>query len=165
LAVSLILLLVCLFRIRKLKKAISKDAPRRLLPFFSMDLALKSGAGKNGLYLGNESFFLARNIRIDDVGLTLDDSGYPLNVILKFAEVEWLKAKDRIKLNLKVFDKNGEYLSRLTDKIVPHIAGPSFEMNVRFENIEGARFNAHFLKKGKKITSARITSAEAPQKK
>jgi hypothetical protein len=129
-----------------------------------MELALNSGAGKNGLYLENESFFLAKDIRIDDVGLTLDDSGYPLNVILKFAEVEWLKAKERIKLNLKVFDKNGEYLNRLTDKIVPHLAGPSFKMQLRFENIEGAPFTTHFLKKGKKITSARITSAEATPK-
>jgi len=165
LAVSLVVLLACLFKIRKLKDLISKDSPRRLLPFFSLELALKSGAGKNGFYLANESFFLAKNIKIEDLEIFLDDLGYPLNVVLRFAEVEWLKAKERVKLDLKVFDQKGEYLAQVTEKIIPHLAGPSFRINLRYENIEGAKFNTRFKKNGTRITSAEITATKALSKK
>jgi len=157
---SLVILLACILEIRKLRKVITQETRRRLLPFFRLELVLDDDIGRNGLYLENESFFLAKNIKIKDVDLFLDDLGYPLNVVLRFAGVEWLKAQERVKLDLQVFDQKGEFLPQINERIIPHLASPSFTIDVCYENVEGLKFIARFLKKGRKITSAEITTVE-----
>ena len=160
LAASLIMLIVCVSRIRRLKQIIAESAPARLMPVFSLEFILGRDINENGFYLENRSFFLAKNIKVEDVNLCLDDFGYPMKVILRFSGLEWMKAKERVRLELKVFNQKGESLARVAEKILPHLARPSFKISVFYENIEGVQFAARFLKKRAQITSAEITTIE-----
>lgn len=157
---SLIILLACVLEIHRLKKAIIQETRRRLLPFFKLELALDDDLGRRGFYLENESFFLAKDIKIKDVHLFLDDLGYPLNTILRFADVEWLKPHERVKLDLRVFDQKGDFLPQVSERIIPHLVSPAFTINVCYENVEGLKFSTNFLKRRDKFTSAEITTLE-----
>jgi len=46
-----------------------------------------------GFHLKNESFFLARDIKVEDLELTLDDFGFKKNLTLKFEDIGFLKPR------------------------------------------------------------------------
>lgn len=153
-----LILLLCLLQIRRLKKTIAQEARRRLLPQLNLELILGTGQQDMGLYLKNENFFLAKDIKIEDVEMALEDSGFKVNVILKFEGIDYLKPQESVRLSLKVFNNKRDFLPEATEKIIPHLVSPSFKVKIYYSNIENLRFLALFLKKREKFSIEKVES-------
>lgn len=154
--VASIILVFCILEIRKLKRTIAREIHRRLLPQLAVEFIADRDSADAGFYLKNESFFLAQNIRVEDVDPGLEDFGLRMDYILKFEGIDFLKPQERIKLKFKVFDKNGGLLAEVTEKIIPHLIRASFRIAVRYSNIENLKFRAIFLKKREKFYIERV---------
>lgn len=148
---TLFILLLCILEIRRLKKAIVRDIKKRLTPQLNCELVLDTYVEKTGLYLKNESFFLTRSIKVEDIDLTLTDFGFKINLTLKFEEIDSLRAQEKTKLKLKVFDKDQTFCPDLTETIFPHLISPSFKIKIFYSNIEGVKFYTVFSKKREKF--------------
>jgi len=151
-----IILVFCILEIRKLKRSIAREIHRRLLPQLGLEFITDRDSPDAGLYLKNEGFFLAKDIRIEDVDPALEDFGLRMEYILKFGAVDFLKPRERVKLEFKVFDRNGEFLAEVTEKIIPHLIRASFRITIRYSNIENLKFRAVFLKKREKFYIERV---------
>ena len=155
--VTSIILLFSLLETRKLKKIVTREVQARLLPQLVLELVLDTSLTQDmGLYLKNESLFLAKDIQIEDLALTLDDLGFKVNYILKFDTLDSLRPHEKTKLNLKVFDKNQEFMRDVTEKIIPHLISPSFRVKINCSNIENLRFSVALFKKREKFFIAKI---------
>ena len=149
--IAMFALLLCLFEIRRLKKLLTQHTKRMLIPQLNCELLLDEDAKKSGIYLTNESYFLVRGIKFDDAAVTINDSGYNVGMILKFEEIETLRPQEKMKLKLKVFDKEGDLESRMTEVINLHLTNASFKIKIHYSNIEEKKFFAVFSKKGEKF--------------
>jgi hypothetical protein len=161
--ITLVLLVLAVLQIKKLKKTISAQTQRRLIPQLALDLVFVEDALDNGIYLKNESFFLAKDIKIDDAVFTMDEYGFKKDLTLKFGSVEFLKPQEKIRLNFKVYDKE-HYLDEVTQKIFPHL--PFIPMNVTasFLNIENVKLMAVFVKKKDNFFTERTEPLEEATK-
>ncbi len=148
---TLSILMISLLEIRKLKKIISQEAQKRLIPQLTLDLILDPNIKKSGFYLKNDGLFLAREIKIEDLNLTLDDYGFKLNYILTFDMINSLKPQERIKLDFKTFDKKQTPLPEVTGMLIPHLINPVFKVTVFYTNIENIKFRLAFSKKREKF--------------
>jgi len=151
-----IILVGCIRQIRKLKRSIAQEIHRRLLPQLSLEFISDKDNPQAGLHLKNESFFLAKEIRIEDVDLSLEDFGLKIEYILRFEPVDFLKPQERVKLKFGVFDRSGQPLAEITEKIIPHLVRASFRIVVRYSNIENLKFRVVFLKKRDKFFAERV---------
>ena len=145
-AVSFILI-ICILQIRKLKKALILEIQKRLIP----NLTLEIDENELGIYIKNESFFLAQNIKIEDTELILDDYGFKFGVILKFEDVGALRSQERLKLKFKAFDKQQNFLADLTERIIPHLISTSFKVKIYLSNIENMKFCIALNRRQKKF--------------
>jgi len=151
-----IILVFCILEIRKLKRSITREIHRRLLPQLGLEFIADRDSLDAGLHLKNEGFFLAQDIRIEDVDPALEDFGLRMEYILRFEAVDFLRPQERVKLKFKVFDRNGEFLAEVSEKIIPHLIRPSFRITLRYSNIENLKFRAVFLKKREKFYIERV---------
>ena len=151
-----IILVFCILEIRKLKRSITREIHRRLLPQLGLEFIADRDSPDAGLHLKNEGFFLAQDIRIEDVDPALEDFGLRMEYILRFEAVDFLRPQERVKLKFKVFDRNGEFLAEVSEKIIPHLIRPSFRITLRYSNIENLKFRAVFLKKREKFYIERV---------
>ena len=85
-----------------------------------------------GIYLKNEGFFIAQDIRIAALQLAIDDFGFAAQFIIEFADIKVLRPQERKQLQVKVFDKYQQFLPEITEKIIPHLVGPSFKVKIFF---------------------------------
>ena len=150
--ITLIILYFCILEIRKLKRTITREVQKRLIPQFNCELVPDTDAEKAGIYLKNESFFIARGIQFEDIALSLDDLGYRADLILKFEAIDSLKPQEKVKLNFQVLDKKQKFLPDVTERIMPHLIGASFKVMVYYFNIENLKSYAVFSKRAKKIS-------------
>lgn len=155
-AAALVSLILCILQIHRLKKSIVKEVQKRVIPQLNLELTSGLGGKELGLFLRNDSFFLVRDIKIEDVDLVLDDFGYRQNLILKFAEIDFLKPHEQVQLELKVFNKNQEFLQRVTETILPHLISPVFKVIINYSNVENLRLRVVFSKKAKKFTVEKV---------
>jgi len=146
-AATSVLLLLCILEIRKLKKSIAQEVKRRILPQLALEFNSDVSGDDAGFYLKNESFFLARDIQFQDIELTLDDLGYKVGLILKFAALDSLKPQEKEKLHFKVFDRNQSFLPEVTERIIPHLISISFKVKVNYSNIENLKSSIVFSKR------------------
>lgn len=135
-AITLLILGICILEIRKLKRSIREQVQKRLTPQLVLDFIFNLGDKNSGFYLKNESFFLAKSIKIEDVRMVLDDFGFKKIIILKFNEIDYLKPNEETKLSFKVFDKNSAPLDEIADKLPPHLIQASFKVKIYYANIE-----------------------------
>lgn len=151
-AVTLLILGICILEIHKLKKSISEQVQKRLTPQLILNFIFNLGDKNSGFYLTNESFFLAKSIKIEDVKMVLDDFGFKKTIILRFNEIDYLKPNEEKKLNFKVFDKNLAPLDEISDKLLPHLIQASFKVKIYYANIEDIPLYVIFTRmKGKFI--------------
>jgi hypothetical protein len=148
---TLSILLASLLEIRKLKKIIAQEAQKRLIPQLTLELILDANTKKSGFYLKNDGLFLAREIKIEDLNLILDDYGFKLNYILTFEIISSLKPQERIKLDFKTFDKKQTPLPEVTGMLIPHLINPVFRVTIYYTNIENIKFCLVFSKKREKF--------------
>jgi len=153
---SLFILLLCILEIHRLKKVIAGDVQKQLIPQLNCELILDETVENMGLYLKNESFFLARSIKVEDIELTLDDLGYKVGLILRFEDIDSLGPQEKIKLKLKVFDRDQRFRLDLTERIIPHLISAFFKIKIFYSNIEGLKFCALFFKKKNKFYPEKI---------
>jgi len=153
--ITVSILVMCILEIRRLKKSIVQQVHSRLIPQLILELVFDEEKDDKGLYLKNESFFLAKDIRVEDLELTLDDSGFKKSLILKFENIDFLKPKEGIKLKFGVFDR-GHFLREVTEKIIPHLLTITFKVKVCYSNIENLNFCSEFVRKGGKFTTGKI---------
>jgi hypothetical protein len=152
----LFILILCLAYIRKLKKQLDFEHYKRVHPQVQFELVTYNENNDHGFYVQNESFFLLKDIMIQDINATLVDSGFNQELTLKFDLIDFLKSKEKTKLSCKVFDKQGRALPDITEKIIPHLLNISFPVIIRYSTIEGRTFLATFMKKRDKFYEEKI---------
>lgn len=145
--ISLFILFLCILEIRKLKKLITREAQRRLIPQLNLELVVDLYSQDTGLYLKNESFFLAKDIKIEEVAWIMADAGFDVNLILRFTDIDFIKPNEKIKLNFEVLDEEHNSQPQITDRIIPHLISPTFKTKIYYSNVENVRFCAVFAKK------------------
>lgn len=143
---SLGLLFFSVLEIRKLKKKVTKEIHLLLTPQLSMHMI--PGLEQNaGIYVQNESAFLVRDLWIDEAEFILEDFGFNIHCIVVAEPIEFLKPRERVKLNIRIVNKKHEPMPKLTGAAIPHLLSPSFKVTVRYSNIENVRFKVVFAKK------------------
>lgn len=152
--ISTLILVSCILQIRRLKKIIALETKKRLIPYLTLELDKK----QHGIYAKNESFFLSKDIKIEDTEITLDDFGFKTNLILKFEGIDTLRPQERAQLKLKVFDKQGNFLSELTQKIILHLINTPFTVRIHLSNIENTKFCVTLTRRQQKFFIERIES-------
>ncbi len=143
---TLIILSSCILEIRRLKKQILQETQRRLIPQLNLEFNFDISSKAKGFYLKNESLFLARDIKIEDAGIVIDDVGFTKNIILRFEGIDFLKPQERVKLKFNVLDKRQDAILAAAEDIILHLCGPSFKVVVFYSNIENLKFRAAFVK-------------------
>lgn len=151
-AVAFFILILCVLEIRKLKKSIVRGIQRQLLPQLILDMDKEEMC----FYLKNEGFSIIQDIQIADSELTLDDSGFKVDYILRFENRDFLRPKESIKLEFKVLDQHQTFLPEVTERIFAHLINPSFKIGMTCSDIEGRRIRFMFSKKGEKFFSERV---------
>ncbi|MFH1355411.1 MAG: hypothetical protein ABIH19_04615 [Candidatus Omnitrophota bacterium] len=155
---TLVILFFSVLRIRKLKKTVSQEVKKRLFPQLTLELNLNPDIDKMGFFLCNQGFFLVREIYVEDIEVTLTDQGFLQGFILKFNKIDFLKPKESVKLEFKVYNKDQEFLPRVTETMTPHLVTPSFKVRIHYSNIENLKLYAVFYKKGDKFFSESVES-------
>lgn len=144
--VTLIILGFCILEIRRLKKQILQETQRRLIPQLNLEFNFDISSKDKGFYLKNESLFLARDIKIEDADVVIDDVGFTKGIILRFEGIDILKPQERVKLKFNVLDKRQDAILAEAEDIILHLCGPSFKVVVLYSNIENLKFRAAFVK-------------------
>ncbi|MCX5702118.1 MAG: hypothetical protein NTW64_03965 [Candidatus Omnitrophica bacterium] len=153
------ILIFSILEIRKLKKNISHEIHKRILPQLNLEIILDANIQNSGIYLRNESFFIARDIKLDNLEIVMDDLGYKYTLILKFEGVDSLRAQEKVKLKFQVFDKNLIPLPEVTERIIPHLTGMPFKMELSYSNIENVKSHVVFSKTGKQLCIESATTS------
>ena len=154
------ILVICIFKIRKLKKSLAQQVRKQLIP----QLILKIDDKDLAINIKNESFFLVQSIKIEDVQVALDDFGFKLSVILKFEHIDFIKPNETVKLRIKACDRNQNFLPDLTEKLIPHLVSVPFKITMYFSNIEGLKFRIVFNKRKDNFFAERIDSLSKSNK-
>lgn len=157
---GLLIIVFCILEILKLKKIIAKDIKRRLIPQLEMEFDSNVQSKDAGFSIRNESLFLAKDLQIKDIPITLNDFGFKKSIILKFEKIPFLKPRETLRLRFKVFDTNDELMPDVTERIIPHLVSPSFKIRIFFFNIENVKLCAEFSKIKNKIQTERIHPAQ-----
>ncbi len=144
--ITLLILVFCILEIKKLKKTITQEAQKRLIPQLNLEFNPDIQDKTAGFHLKNENLFLARNITIKDTTLDLSDFGFKKTIILRFENINILRPEEQIQLKFEVLDINEEPLPEVTEKIIPHLVSPSFKITVYYFNVENLKFCVVFLK-------------------
>lgn len=146
------ILIICILDIRKLKKTIAREIQQQILPQLILEMDTKFMC----FFLKNEGFSIVQNIQLEDSEVTLDDSGYKVSYILQFENVGFLRSKEGTKLRFKVFDKDKNFLSEVTERIFGHLINLSLNIGMTCYDIEGHQIRFIFSKKGEKFYSERV---------
>ncbi|MFC1708553.1 hypothetical protein ACFL2J_00640 [Candidatus Omnitrophota bacterium] len=151
-------LILCIVRIIKLKKQLASEIYRRLHPQLHLELITydENSDSEPGFYIKNESFFLLKDIQIQDIITSITDSGFKQELVIKFDPIDFLKSKEKTKLIYRAFDKQNSLPAHIAEKIVPHLLNISFSIQIRYNTIEGRTFLASFLKKRNKFFEENI---------
>ena len=147
--VAFFIIILCVLEIRKLRKSIAREIQQRLLPQLILDMNKEEAC----FYLRNEGFSIVQDIQIEDSKIVLEEFGFKIDHILKFENRDFLKPKESIKLEFKVFDQDQTFRPEVTERIFYHLISPSFTIEMTCSNIEGHRLRFIFSKKGEKFFS------------
>jgi len=154
--VTLTILVICLIQIRRLKRIIVQEVRRRLIP----EIVLELDVNERAIFIKNQSAMLAKDIKIEDIELTLVDYGFAMAFSLKFEGLDFLKANEKSPLNFKVFKAGEECMPSEAKRIVPHLVSIPFKIKINYSNIENLKFSCLSVKKvgAKKFSLIKIES-------
>lgn len=142
--------------IRRLKRQLAHETYPGLLPQLTMELINYTENDDYGIYIKNESFFLLRDVKIQDINPTLTDSGFRQELVVKFEQIDLLKPKERTKLTYRAFDKKNTLLPDATESILPHLLNISFPVQISCNTVDGRSFLVSLIKKRDKLYEERI---------
>ena len=151
-ALAFFILILCVLEIRKLKKSIAREIKRQLWPQLILEM------DKRGMcfYLKNEGFSIIQDIQIVDSKVTVEDSGFKTDYILRFENIGFLRPKEGIELKFQVFAKDQTLLPGVAERIFCHLINLSFEMGITCSDIEGRQIRFIFSKKGENFYPLRV---------
>lgn len=135
---TLIILVFLIMRIRKLRKIIIEETLNRLMP--ELGLMIEGDAEKD-FYLKNYSISIARNIRIEDAEIYIEDFGFKTPLKVVFEGVDALNPADKVRLNYKIFHHDTEADPEMRNKYMTHILFTDFDIRIHYDNIQ----NRHFI--------------------
>lgn len=150
--ITLVILVFCILEIYRLRKSIAQEIHRRLTPQLVFYIDTEAMA----IFIKNESYFLARDIKIEETNVIIEDYGFKKRITLRFQPVDSLKPQEEAHLKFKVFDKQQELPENVVTTMVAHLASISFRLKVNYSNIENFMFTAVIVKKGKKFYTKEI---------
>jgi len=130
-----IAILLCLRKIKDLKSALDAEHKSRSMPLIILDVDPQDKI----LYLKNESDCFAKDIQINDLDVELS---YDFKKVLtiKFEPVEFLKPQQKTRLNYALYEKGHMIKIEVTDTLFAHLDRASFEIIIRFSNLENTPF-------------------------
>lgn len=154
-------LIFCLFlsllRAAQLKRLLVKEIRKRIYPLLSIELIKDATSNNYGLDIKNEGYFPVKNIKISDLKLEINDYGFRQNVVLKFDEIDALREKQKIRLDIHTFDTENNIIPNVGTNLIPHIANINFEVSISYRTIWDTRLLAKFIKKQDKFSLEKIT--------
>jgi len=130
-----IAILLCLRKIKDLKSSLDAEHKSRSVPLIILDVDPQDKI----LYLKNDSECFAKDIQISDLDVELS---YDFKKVLtiKFDKVDFLKPQQKTRLNYELYEKGHLIKIEVTDTLFAHLDRASFEINVRFSNLENTPF-------------------------
>jgi hypothetical protein len=131
-------LIGALYKIRALKEILAKEKRKQNMPLLTLEVNTERD---RGVYLINDSYCYARNIRFNDLDLVVD-YGFKKHLTLKFPPIDMLKPNAKIKLDYRVFDEKYDITSEDSLNILNHFSDAPIKMRLCYENIEGDPFTA-----------------------
>jgi len=150
-AVAFFIIFLCILEIRRFKKSFARELERQLLPQLILYIDKKDMC----FYLKNEGYSVVQDIKIEDAEIILEDSGFKIGYILRFENIDFLKPKEGIALNFKVFDKDLTFLPEATERLFCHLINPPLKIAMTYSDIEGRYLRFIFSRRGEKFYSQR----------
>jgi hypothetical protein len=148
LVVSGVIIIVLLFflerafrKINELERILEDERRKSSMPRLTLEVKTDSDYG---IFVINDSYCYAKNITARDLDVILD-YGFKKHITLKFDPLDMLKPNGRKKLNYRVFDGDYEASGSDAQNILNHFADAPLQLQLRYENIEGAPFTATIL--------------------
>lgn len=152
----LFIILLCIWRIFRLKRLLAQEIQKRLYPQLTLELISDIDTDNYGFYLQNESSSVLRDIKVKDAEVALTDAGFTQILILRFEQVDFLKPKEKIKLTYQVFDRQNTLLPQMSENIIPHLLNTPFQVRINYSTTEGHNLLATFAKKGNRFYLEKI---------
>jgi len=155
--IVIVLLLFATFqmfrKVKALEATLEQEKRKRSMPLITMELNTTDDLG---VFLLNDSYCYARNIKIEDLDVVID-YGFKKHITLKFDPLEMLKPSAKIKLNHRVFDDEYEITSTDSINVLNHFSDSPINMRLRYENIEGGPFAATIVPEKDKYVIKEVT--------
>src|SRR3989338_2349591 len=98
-ALLIFALIAALYKIRTLKEALAQEKRKRSMPLLALEINTEND---RGVYLINDSYCYAQNIKIQDLDVVVD-YGFKKHITLKFPTIDVLKPSAKIKLDYRIF--------------------------------------------------------------
>ena len=85
-------LIWAIYRIRNLKRTLAEEIRKRSMPLLGLEVNTEAN---KGVFLVNDSYCYARNIRLNDLDVTVD-YGFKKHITLKFPPIDVLKPSAKV---------------------------------------------------------------------
>ncbi|HLF19048.1 MAG TPA: hypothetical protein VI749_09215 [Candidatus Omnitrophota bacterium] len=128
---------VLLAKIRTLKKLLAEEKRKRTFPLLTFEVDRENLKA----YLKNESYCYAKDVKIDDLPITVD-YGFKKELILKFEPLVLLRPNGRMELEYKVFDNNFDVTAGSPGSLVLQFHDNPFKMRLHYKNLEEEHFES-----------------------
>lgn len=147
-----LLTVLCLLKIRALKKYLAEEKRKRLVPLLSLEIDTDDFAAD----LYNDSYCHAHDIQISDLNIKVD-VGFKKGLILKFDPIDFLKPNQKKSLTYKVFDGQYDVTSKESINLVIYFRQSDFQMRVSYKNMENDKFEAVIAREGAEFLTKEVT--------
>ncbi|MCK5215699.1 MAG: hypothetical protein KAR05_10140 [Candidatus Omnitrophica bacterium] len=129
------LLVYALSRIRFLRRSLSEEGRKRLVPILILEKEENGGA----FFVKNEGICSAKNISIEDFQLPLEYD-FKRTVTIRFNSVGILNPGQRAKLYFDALDGGRKVGDHEMSYLLPKINEASFEVKISYTNLESVRY-------------------------
>jgi len=130
------LLVWAIFKIKQIKRLLAEEKRKRLFPLLMLEVDTDEVAA----YLMNDSYCYAKNVKIDDLNITVD-YGFKKRLLLKFEPIDMIKPGQKMPLNYRVWDGAYDITSTDSRNLVYHFSDSNIEMHISYSNMEHAKFS------------------------
>jgi hypothetical protein len=133
-----------IYEIFRLKKVVKKKE-EQIRDGFVPVLLIEIDQRESVMYLKNENSCHVKDIEIEDLLLTLG-CDFKTQLTLKFDAISLLDPMEKVQLKFRVFDKEYEVASSELKKLIPRMEQESFEIHMKYSNVQNTRFEAILFK-------------------
>lgn len=120
---------------KKLQKKLKDEQIKRTYPILSVSINTNEPA----IYLENNSYCYAKEIKIEDTELVVD-MGFKKHLLLKFKEIDLIKPHEKEKLTFSVYDGEYNITSAESNNLIHNFSTCLLALKISFNNIENVEF-------------------------